>query len=142
MTYFGKRRDRMNVQNNVLPEARLIFEIQCPSLEECWVDGYETAMANGLEDCNPYAKASSEYQHWNDGWWSGFYGESPINTYQDHQEISQDCPANMSQMESAEACNESIWTNPRFRLWAGRLVKVAGIVAVTAAAMQLANLAA
>ena len=129
-------------QTNVLPEARLILNMQCPGLEECWVDGYESAIASMAEGENPFTKDSQENQQWLDGWWAGFYGEMPIYDLTNNADFAHCNEVVITEVITGEAVNESNWSSPKVKLWAGRVAKVAGIVAVTAAAMQLADLAA
>ncbi len=63
---------------NTLAEAKLLFEIQHPTYDSVWLEGYDYAVAQGEEDDNPYEHGSREYQFWADGWWAGCYGEQPL----------------------------------------------------------------
>ena len=44
----------MNMEySDMLNAAKLMLEIQAPSLEECWQDGYESSALGSLDD-NPF----------------------------------------------------------------------------------------
>lgn len=64
----------MNGQDDILPYLRLMLNIHHPGLEECWIEGYTSAKAEQDEEDNPYQPSTSEYEHWLQGWWEGFYG--------------------------------------------------------------------
>ncbi|QDP73509.1 transmission trait enhancer LetE [Legionella israelensis] len=68
----------MNDINTLLPHVRLRFNIEHPSYEECYVFGYECAVAKLDIEENPYPETSVEAEQWNEGWWAGFYGEEPL----------------------------------------------------------------
>ncbi|HVT62783.1 MAG TPA: transmission trait enhancer LetE [Legionellaceae bacterium] len=63
---------------NVLPDIKLHFNINHPTLEESYWYGYECACADISEDANPFKSGTSESDHWIEGWWAGFYGETPV----------------------------------------------------------------
>ena len=49
-----------------------------PSLEQCWMEGYFMS-SHGQEDLScPYLKGSKEHQFYEEGWFSGYYGEDPL----------------------------------------------------------------
>ncbi|ARG96444.1 hypothetical protein [Legionella micdadei] len=62
----------------LLPHIRLRFNIEHPSLEDCYSFGYECAQAEVEEGENPFREGSKEYEQWQEGWWAGFYGEKPL----------------------------------------------------------------
>ena len=64
--------------NNALAYAQLRFQVDVPSLEETWLDGYQAGSHDKPEESNPYAMDSKEYAFWNEGWWAGFYQETPL----------------------------------------------------------------
>ncbi|MDF1757463.1 MAG: transmission trait enhancer LetE [Legionellaceae bacterium] len=64
----------------LLPHVKLRFNIEHPTVEESYRFGYECALADVTEEDNPFALGSREGEHWNDGWWAGFYGEEPLFT--------------------------------------------------------------
>ena len=70
----------MNQNTDILPDIRSRFNIEHPTLEDCWADGYECAENDLEEHDNPYAKTSNEHEHWAEGWWAGFYNEEKIYT--------------------------------------------------------------
>ncbi|NDH66742.1 MAG: transmission trait enhancer LetE [Gammaproteobacteria bacterium] len=61
----------------VLPDIQLRFNINHPSIEESYWYGYECASAELDEEANPFNLGSVESDHWIEGWWAGFYGETP-----------------------------------------------------------------
>ncbi len=68
----------MNDITALLPDIKLRFNIDHPSLEECYVFGYECAVADVSEEENPYRLGSKENEQWMEGWWAGFYGDKPL----------------------------------------------------------------
>ena len=48
------------------------------SLEQCWMEGYYFASHGDEEPNNPYRQGSKEAQFYDEGWWSGFYGEEVL----------------------------------------------------------------
>ena len=48
------------------------------SLEQCWMEGYYFASHGENEPQNPYRAGSKEAQFYDEGWWSGFYGEEAL----------------------------------------------------------------
>lgn len=68
----------MSKMINLLPDIRLRFNIDHPSLEECYVYGYECALAEVGEEENPYPEWGQEHAQWSEGWWAGFYSERPL----------------------------------------------------------------
>lgn len=72
----------------LLPHIKLRFNIEHPSCEECYVYGYECALAEVAEEENPFTKGTLEHEHWLDGWWAGFYGESPLFTLPEERDTA------------------------------------------------------
>ncbi len=68
----------MNDMTALLPHIKLRFNIEHPSLEDCYVYGYECALAEVSEEENPFQASSKESEQWLEGWWAGFYGEKPL----------------------------------------------------------------
>jgi ribosome modulation factor len=60
------------------PHVKFHFNLQHPTLEECYTYGYECACADVSVEDNPYLETSKEGEQWLEGWWTGFYGESPL----------------------------------------------------------------
>lgn len=87
----------MNDATNLLSDLKLRFNIEHPNLEDCYVFGYQCAIADLEESENPFTEGSAEYQQWMDGWWAGFYGEEPlfdINNGLSDEDIAQEPAAN------------------------------------------------
>lgn len=68
----------MDNTTSVLPHVTLHFNIAHPSFEDCYVYGYECALAEITEEENPFQYGTPESEHWSEGWWAGFYGDKPI----------------------------------------------------------------
>ncbi len=68
----------MNDTTALLPHIKLRFNIEHPSYEECYLFGYECALADVNEEENPFKDYSSEAEQWLEGWWAGIYGEKPL----------------------------------------------------------------
>lgn len=62
----------------ILSDLKLRLDIDYPSYEECYAQGYEASLNSCLEEDNPFAEGSAEYAQWQEGWWAGFYGEEPL----------------------------------------------------------------
>ena len=67
----------MNDANKLIGQLRLRFNIDHPTLEDCYAYGYECALEDLDEAENPYQPDTKEYTYWQDGWWAGLYGEKP-----------------------------------------------------------------
>lgn len=68
----------MNDTTALLPHIKLRFNIEHPSYEECYLFGYECALAEVTEEDNPFREGSQEAEQWLEGWWAGVYGEKPL----------------------------------------------------------------
>ncbi|MBA2657579.1 MAG: transmission trait enhancer LetE [Tatlockia sp.] len=68
----------MNDTTELLSHIKLRFNIDHPSYEDCYLYGYDCAVAELIEEENPFPEGSAEYLQWQEGWWAGFYGETPI----------------------------------------------------------------
>jgi len=128
--------------STVAAHTRLHLSIQKPYLEECYLDGYHLAQAEVEEGANPYKAGSSEYEQWAEGWWDGFYNRTPIYQTLTGTEAEQTIQSKINGGAIVgEAANEPFWRQPKFKLWAGRVVKIAGAIAVTVAAYELMDIA-
>lgn len=76
----------MNDMTAVLSDLKLRFNIDHPSFEECYALGYSAALEEIAEEHNPFNSASAEFEQWADGWWAGFYKETPLFTLVQAQE--------------------------------------------------------
>lgn len=100
----------------LLSVLKLQLNVKHPGVEECYVYGYEAALAGMEEQDNPFRENTCEYGHWSDGWWSGFYGEEPLFSLNEAVESSQ----------IAAAANDHVYTDGIGHL----LVKVLEITSV------------
>ncbi len=67
----------MNDTTMLLPHIKLRFNIEHPSLEDCYSYGYDCAAAEVDEENNPFRFGTIEHEQWTEGWWAGLYGEKP-----------------------------------------------------------------
>lgn len=82
----------MNDITALLPDIKLRFNIDHPSLEECYLFGYECAVAEISEEENPYRLGSKESEQWIEGWWAGFYGDMPLHELPDTAHLEAESP--------------------------------------------------
>ena len=125
----------MNSKNDVMPHLRLLLNIKHPVLEDCWMEGFESAQVMLSEEDNPYKKDTVEYFHWLEGWWSGFYGEEPIHEIYDAEAL-ESVPAIVN-VPIKRAANEDKWQFPRMKTWFSRVATIAAITATVAVAYEL-----
>lgn len=92
----------MNDLNVLLPHIKLRLNIDHPSYEECYVYGYECAVADVSEEENPYTVGSREHEQWAEGWWAGFYGDEPLFRMAETKEEPE-------LSESGAAANEQVY---------------------------------
>src|SRR3990167_3178011 len=83
---------------NMVPDLKLRFNINCPDLEECYSEGYESALEEIAEENNPYKEGTLEHEYWQEGWFAGLYEEEPALTLEHIEEKS-----------ITEAANEKIY---------------------------------
>ena len=117
----------MNDTNTLLPHIKLRFNIEHPSFEECYTYGYECSLAELDEAENPYSEGSFEHEQWREGWWAGFYGETPLFEGSEQTEASS--------ILTNKAANDHFFnlfihlTNSRFLT---NMLKITGALAATA----------
>lgn len=71
----------MKTTDEMLPYVRLRFNIENPSYEDCYLEGYESSKSDIEESNNPYKPLSAEAEQWSQGWWDQFYGKEPVFQY-------------------------------------------------------------
>jgi hypothetical protein len=113
----------MNDTTMLLPHIKLRFNIEHPSLEECYVYGYECAAADVIEENNPYRIGSKEYEHWAEGWWAGIYGEEPAF-------VLEQASDSMSGNEASSA-NDHVYHENMDNFFI-KLLEISGMIAVSA----------
>lgn len=119
----------MNDTTELLPHIKLRFNIDHPSLEECYLYGYECALAEAAEEENPYREGTQEYEQWQEGWWAGFYGEKPLFT------LVEDAELELSTLSDHEAANEQAFhfiSNLVNSNVLANILKITGAIAATA----------
>lgn len=104
----------------LLPHIKFQFDLKHPTLEECYIFGYECALANVEEEANPYEVASKEGEQWVEGWWAGFYGEEPLFDWR-----------NLEEREVLDADNDSHYSEGK-ESYLTRVLEIAGVIAVSA----------
>ncbi|WP_019215293.1 hypothetical protein [Legionella tunisiensis] len=115
----------MNDTTELLPHIKLRFNIEHPSFEECYTDGYECALADIQEEENPFSEGSQEYYQWLEGWWAGFYGEKPLF------ELTDDALIN----DEPVAANDQSYQKPNSLInshFFANVLKITGAIAATA----------
>lgn len=123
----------MNDVTTLLPYLKLHFNMEHPCLEECYLDGYESAQAEMPEKNNPYHEGSVEHEHWVEGWWAGFYGEKSLFHMDnvDENQIVVLLPAVPPEAETA-AANDHVYYGIANSVWL-KILEVTAVVAATAA---------
>lgn len=87
----------MNDITALLPHVKLRFNIEHPNYEECYLFGYECAIAELTEEENPFPEGSIEAEQWQEGWWAGFYEEKPLfdlNNMEEDIQLDKETAAN------------------------------------------------
>lgn len=84
----------------VLPAMKLHLNIKYPSLEECYLLGYDCALQN-LEEENPFRSSSLEAEQWQEGWLDAMLGTEPL--YQDTSTHDKHFFKSLSMEEAVEA---------------------------------------
>lgn len=108
-------------ETTMLPDIKLRFNIDHPSIEEAYVFGYECAVAELSEEDNPFPLNSVESDHWLDGWWAGFYDEKPAFVIEGDYEILHE-PASVNDHDYQEH-------HEHFFI---RLLEISGVLVVSA----------
>lgn len=127
----------MKTTEDMLPYVRLRFNIENPSYEDCYLEGYDSSKSDIDESYNPYEAMSAEAEQWSQGWWDQFYGEEPLFQYNTIQD---------SELETARASNDASFyedakTNISIRRSRMTLVaKVAAMVAASFLSYQVIDL--
>lgn len=62
----------------LLAHIRLRFNLDHPSVEECYLAGYESGFLGSREEDHPFSTGSQEAKWWLEGWWAGMYEEEPL----------------------------------------------------------------
>lgn len=115
----------MNETTMLLPHIKLRFNVEHPSLEECYAYGYECALSEVGEEENPYRDGTIEKEHWEEGWWAGFYGEKPLydlmeNPQQTEKELT---AANDQSYHFSKIISDEFIT---------KIYRITGVIAATA----------
>jgi ribosome modulation factor len=113
----------MNDITMLLPHIKLRFNIEHPSIEECYMYGYECAIADVSEANNPYRIGTKEHDHWIDGWWAGTYGEEPLFT------LNQEMEPMIA--DNANSANDHVYHESRDNFFI-KLLEISGMIAVSA----------
>lgn len=111
----------------LLPHLTLRFNIEHPSLEECYAYGYECAHAEVSEEENPYSIGSKESEQWLEGWWDGFYGEKPLYELTDGNITIQ----GLAEKDEVKAANDLVYGD-HFADFFITVLEITGIIAVSA----------
>ncbi|MBY0545367.1 MAG: hypothetical protein K2Q14_07470 [Gammaproteobacteria bacterium] len=63
--------------------SKLKFKMDFPEIQDTWLDGYESAQKGGQEETNPFSPGTLGFEHWNEGWWAGFFEEPALFNWTD-----------------------------------------------------------
>lgn len=110
----------MSDYTGILPHIKFQFDLKHPTLEECYIFGYECALANLEEESNPYDLTSKEGEQWAEGWWAAFYGEEPLFDWH-----------HLEDTEVLDADNDAHYTEGREGYFT-RVLEIVGVIAVSA----------
>lgn len=103
-----------------LPDVRLKFHIDHPTVEECYIAGYEAAETAYPEEANPFEANTDLHGHWADGWWDGYYNQPAIFSI---KSIEEDEIA-----LSEEPVAETMQAHP----WMAHVIKITSVLGMTA----------
>ena len=106
----------------MLPDIKLRFNIEHPTLEEAYIFGYECARQEITESDNPFAQGTLESDHWIDGWWAGFYGETPAFASSEEYEV----------MQHHDSVNDHDYHEHQHEKLLIRILEISGVLAVSA----------
>ncbi|MBA2653325.1 MAG: transmission trait enhancer LetE [Tatlockia sp.] len=118
----------MNDTTELLSHIKLRFNIDHPSFEECYLYGYDCAMAELEESENPFSERSQEFVQWQEGWWAGFYGETPLFKATEESEMLTAANEEVAGNEQAYPFISNL-VNSHLLL---NLLKITGAIAATA----------
>ncbi|MDP3559932.1 MAG: transmission trait enhancer LetE [Legionellaceae bacterium] len=116
----------MNTTDRVIPDIILRFQIEHPTFEECYVFGYECASAEVAENEMPFAADSKEAEYWKEGWWAGFYGDTPLF------DMDGVTPEQQVALHQESAINDTKYEQPEKPHFVEIFFKVTGALAATA----------
>lgn len=114
----------MNNVNTLLPHIKLHFNIEHPSFEDYYNEGYECALSDMNETANPFPADSKASEHWLEGWWDGFYGEPSL-----HQTI--DTAEEQTPLISLNAKNDDVYSEGIVEFFI-KVIEITGLIAVSA----------
>lgn len=114
----------MDDLSTFLPDIKLRFNIEHPNLEECYIFGYECALANIGEEENPFKSGSQESEYWIEGWWAGFYGDKPLYKLAEKEIVT-------SEPSEVDAANDQFYHDSLGHLFA-KVMEITGIIVVSA----------
>ena len=138
--------NKEHTTEHTLPHAKLHLHIQTPTLEDCWLDGYESAKHDIAEGHNPYRPSSKECEFWGDGWWAGLYDEKPLFDLAGHvypeEEVEKPKLAEVIPITRAVEKHPEKWMSDEKKRLLKRTVQLATAIFVAAAAYEIADIAA
>ncbi|WP_367607516.1 transmission trait enhancer LetE [Legionella sp. W05-934-2] len=114
----------MKDTNAIIPDLKLRFNIEHPTIEESYHFGYECALAELDLEENPFKEGTQPYEQWQEGWWAGFYGEKPLFELTEY-------PEEVKRKDTDAAANDADYYQEGYttvRLW----LKITGALAASA----------
>lgn len=121
----------MKTTEEILPYVRLRFNIENPTFEECYIDGFESSKQSIDVSENPFKLSSPEYEQWSQGWWDHFYGQEPLFEYNNIEN------SNLETLFETQASNDDTFygqlNKKGLHLTHSRMTLVAKVAAMVAA---------
>lgn len=115
----------------ILSDLKLRLDIQYPSYEACYAQGYEASLASQTEENNPFVEGTSESVQWQEGWWAGFYGEVPLYDLNDYIAVHKSQYTQEVSVDDAPAANDSHYFGMSFHTLMN-VCKITGLIAASA----------
>ena len=98
-----------NTTAKLLPYVKLMFEIDNPSLEDCYQYGYQMAQDGSEETENPFAdhKSGQEDEYWLQGRWDSSYGLEPMFAIETIEQAISTTDEKLVELSNMDAANDS-----------------------------------
>lgn len=122
-------------------ELKLHLNVNYPALEECWMDGYECAGQELEESDNPFPAGYREFDHWNEGWWAGFYGEPALYPELLSEQSQAEVDSTQEVIQAAPIQDKIKNFYFSYKSMIQNVMKIAAILAVAFVGYELADMA-
>ena len=125
----------MKTDQELLGHAKLMLNIQMPSYEDCWQDGFDSCQNDLDESDNPYDEDSAQYIQWQEGWWADCLNET--GAFDNVPAESQQAANDVNIIQEPIAANAAI--SPRRYL--RRLLAIGGAILFAMLCFELVEIA-